>query len=299
MNGSVEYATSSSRPPGQPPVAIIWDARPQLVDQTAALNISPREVPVAQALADPTSTEIYKYVVSPYSRLQALAEIATYERRAPNLLAEPTTHESRASSSRPASNQVGSPSESAGIASNHRKYGDGAFRTSFSREGRKGYRCDMCDKVVVRMTNMRAHILTHDPSRPRFRCSRCDDFFTRPADLRRHERSVHCCGSAPLYACPACGARMKRKDSLHKHMNVCGALHGPDPRSSPPVADTPAGKEPLQTPAASVAYNTSPFSAEGHADKNDHEAAQHVLKRVVTNYEDLGGASSASACAGD
>ncbi|KAJ1558227.1 hypothetical protein HK405_014131 [Cladochytrium tenue] len=123
----------------------------------------------------------------------------------------------------------------------------------FTKDGPRSYRCNQCGRVVNRITNMRAHVLTHDPSRPRFRCSHCDDFFTRQADLRRHERSVHPCGSAPLYACPACGARMKRKDSLNKHMNVCGALHGPDPVSSPPVADAPAGEEPPQAHLSAVA----------------------------------------------
>ncbi|KAJ1566313.1 hypothetical protein HK405_010300, partial [Cladochytrium tenue] len=41
----------------------------------------------------------------------------------------------------------------------------------FTTDGPGRYHCNQCGKVMVRKTNMCAHILTHDPARPLFRCS--------------------------------------------------------------------------------------------------------------------------------
>ncbi|KAJ1561343.1 hypothetical protein HK405_004182 [Cladochytrium tenue] len=57
----------------------------------------------------------------------------------------------------------------------------------FTRGERWGYRCNLCDKVTVRMTSMRAHILTHDPPRR---------LFMRSANPKRHNLRRHTAATA-------------------------------------------------------------------------------------------------------
>ncbi|KAJ1566643.1 hypothetical protein HK405_008991 [Cladochytrium tenue] len=77
-----------------------------------------------------------------------------------------------------------------------------------------------CRKNIKRLDNMRAHIQTPQPARPRIQCRLCTKFFTRPADKGRHERCVHAVVPA-VFLCHGCGAMLNRKDSLLRHIRGC------------------------------------------------------------------------------
>ncbi|KAJ1552068.1 hypothetical protein HK405_012800, partial [Cladochytrium tenue] len=119
----------------------------------------------------------------------------------------------------------------------------------------QGYCCNQCDKVMERLYNMRAHILTHNPGRPRYPCGHCDNDFTRPADQRRHEHNVHNNGAAG-HICPSCSKRQKRKDSWLKHMRGCTSV-----RRSAQAARTPIF---AQEPGGAAIGDSVPSTALGN-----------------------------------
>ncbi|KAI9317195.1 hypothetical protein BX666DRAFT_1857568, partial [Dichotomocladium elegans] len=52
--------------------------------------------------------------------------------------------------------------------------------------------CPICPHTSNRANNMKEHILTHDPSRPRkYACPRCGKRFARKHDMKRHAKSPH------------------------------------------------------------------------------------------------------------
>ncbi|ORZ04932.1 hypothetical protein BCR42DRAFT_304722, partial [Absidia repens] len=52
------------------------------------------------------------------------------------------------------------------------------------------YQCPHCPRKSNRSNNMKEHILTHDPNRPKnFSCTICPKRFARKHDLKRHHQS--------------------------------------------------------------------------------------------------------------
>ncbi|KAL1920302.1 uncharacterized protein VTP21DRAFT_1448 [Calcarisporiella thermophila] len=84
-----------------------------------------------------------------------------------------------------------------------------------------------CGKTFTRYHNLRAHLRTHEPTRP-FACSTCPRAFTRKHDLQRHMR-VHT-GDKP-YACPCCSKAFARTDAMMRHFKIEETC-----RNSPAVA---------------------------------------------------------------
>ncbi|KAL1918984.1 uncharacterized protein VTP21DRAFT_2365 [Calcarisporiella thermophila] len=81
-----------------------------------------------------------------------------------------------------------------------------------------GVRCPMpnCGKTFTRFHNLRAHMRTHEATRP-FSCPMCPRAFTRKHDLQRHVR-VHT-GDKP-YTCPSCKKSFSRTDAMKRHFKV-------------------------------------------------------------------------------
>lgn len=58
--------------------------------------------------------------------------------------------------------------------------------------GPRIHRCPHCSHTSNRANNMKEHILTHDPHRPKnFACPKCGKLFARKHDMKRHARSPH------------------------------------------------------------------------------------------------------------
>ncbi|KAI9312647.1 hypothetical protein BX666DRAFT_1825464, partial [Dichotomocladium elegans] len=52
------------------------------------------------------------------------------------------------------------------------------------------HRCLYCPHTSNRANNMKEHILTHDPNRPKkFACPLCGKRFARKHDMKRHAKS--------------------------------------------------------------------------------------------------------------
>ncbi|KAG2221528.1 hypothetical protein INT45_004522 [Circinella minor] len=65
-------------------------------------------------------------------------------------------------------------------------------RTSTRRRTPKIHQCPHCPHTSNRANNMKEHILTHDPNRPKkFPCPKCGKRFARKHDMRRHSKSPH------------------------------------------------------------------------------------------------------------
>ena len=65
-------------------------------------------------------------------------------------------------------------------------------RTSTRRRTPKIHQCPHCPHTSNRANNMKEHILTHDPNRPKkFPCHKCGKRFARKHDMRRHSKSPH------------------------------------------------------------------------------------------------------------
>ncbi|KAI8142401.1 hypothetical protein BJV82DRAFT_614763 [Fennellomyces sp. T-0311] len=60
------------------------------------------------------------------------------------------------------------------------------------RRSPKIHTCPHCPHVSNRLNNMKEHILTHNPNRPkRFACHLCGKRFARKHDMKRHSKSPH------------------------------------------------------------------------------------------------------------
>ncbi|KAJ1564350.1 hypothetical protein HK405_015116, partial [Cladochytrium tenue] len=152
---------------------------------------------------------------------------------------------------------------------NNRPAPDG--HDGFTMDGQGSYRCNQCDRVIGLMTNMRAHIRTHNPARRLFPCPVCNTTFTRPADRTRHELNCHATPRAANSArltCNFCGARLKRRDTLLRHSRGCvptqiavalgadaaaAAATLPEPFGHPSVAASVAGTFTTTAAAAAAA----------------------------------------------
>ena len=65
-------------------------------------------------------------------------------------------------------------------------------RTSTRRRTPKIHQCPHCPHTSNRANNMKEHILTHNPNRPKkFPCPKCGKRFARKHDMRRHSKSPH------------------------------------------------------------------------------------------------------------
>jgi hypothetical protein len=77
----------------------------------------------------------------------------------------------------------------------------------------------MCAKLFSRFYNYKAHLETHDPSRPHpHPCLEpdCGKRFVRKTDLERHRSSVH--EKKRSWRCEMCGGGFARKDTLRRHV---------------------------------------------------------------------------------
>ena len=66
-------------------------------------------------------------------------------------------------------------------------------KRTFATDEAASFKCDLCSKLFQRQYNLRAHMLTHNPDRPRpYKCDhpKCSNSFVRQADLRRHKESA-------------------------------------------------------------------------------------------------------------
>lgn len=73
-----------------------------------------------------------------------------------------------------------------------------------------------CNKTFTRLTNLKAHLRSHSPTKP-FDCTRCTRSFSRKHDLQRHMR-VHT-GDKP-YVCACCKKSFARTDALKRHFRI-------------------------------------------------------------------------------
>ncbi|ORY99883.1 hypothetical protein BCR43DRAFT_435114 [Syncephalastrum racemosum] len=65
-----------------------------------------------------------------------------------------------------------------------------AKKASRASRPRTYHQCPFCSHSSYRAHNMREHILTHDPNRPKdFKCVRCEKAFARKHDLKRHVKT--------------------------------------------------------------------------------------------------------------
>ncbi|KAI8086626.1 uncharacterized protein BX664DRAFT_336358 [Halteromyces radiatus] len=63
-------------------------------------------------------------------------------------------------------------------------------RQSLKKKTKKIHHCPHCHHTSNRANNMKEHILTHDPHRPKlFACSTCQKCFARKHDMKRHAKS--------------------------------------------------------------------------------------------------------------
>ncbi|KAI8335526.1 hypothetical protein BC941DRAFT_515029 [Chlamydoabsidia padenii] len=62
--------------------------------------------------------------------------------------------------------------------------------TSTKKKSKKIHRCPHCQHTSNRANNMKEHILTHNPYRPKlFACDTCQKTFARKHDMKRHVKS--------------------------------------------------------------------------------------------------------------
>lgn len=60
--------------------------------------------------------------------------------------------------------------------------------------GQKSFECDNCDKKFASVSNLKRHILTHEPKKPSvavFKCEFCPKKYTRKGSVLRHVKSSH------------------------------------------------------------------------------------------------------------
>ncbi|ORX60532.1 hypothetical protein DM01DRAFT_1332680 [Hesseltinella vesiculosa] len=58
------------------------------------------------------------------------------------------------------------------------------------KKSKKVHRCPQCNHTSNRANNMKEHIMTHDPNRPKlFACNSCHKRFARKHDMKRHTKS--------------------------------------------------------------------------------------------------------------
>ncbi|ORZ24285.1 hypothetical protein BCR42DRAFT_88502 [Absidia repens] len=61
---------------------------------------------------------------------------------------------------------------------------------STKKKAKKVHHCPHCNHTSNRANNMKEHILTHDPHRPKlFACNTCQKSFARKHDMKRHAKS--------------------------------------------------------------------------------------------------------------
>ncbi|CAO3594304.1 unnamed protein product [Absidia cylindrospora] len=61
---------------------------------------------------------------------------------------------------------------------------------SIKKKTKKVHHCPHCNHTSNRANNMKEHILTHDPHRPKlFACNTCQKSFARKHDMKRHAKS--------------------------------------------------------------------------------------------------------------
>ncbi|XP_058058940.1 zinc finger protein 100-like [Anopheles bellator] len=77
--------------------------------------------------------------------------------------------------------------------------------------------CIQCGKMIAR-NNMKQHLLTHDPDRPKVVCSYCGKSFKDPARMQLHVNSNHTLEKK--YPCEICGKTYLRPNSLRDHIKT-------------------------------------------------------------------------------
>ncbi|CAO3616823.1 unnamed protein product [Cunninghamella blakesleeana] len=73
---------------------------------------------------------------------------------------------------------------------NHTSTYQSSQPTSIKKKCKKIHYCPHCNHTSNRANNMKEHILTHDPNRPKlFSCHVCSKSFARKHDMKRHTKS--------------------------------------------------------------------------------------------------------------
>ena len=89
------------------------------------------------------------------------------------------------------------------------------------------HRCDLCDKVFSRITNLRRHQRSvHQLEK--FKCDKCGKLLTRIDHIKRHLQK--CTGyitrkskikNSSSFVCDKCGKALSGRSSLTKHVKIC------------------------------------------------------------------------------
>ena len=84
-------------------------------------------------------------------------------------------------------------------------------------EGKKPYKCSLCDNSFSQKSNLKMHIdSVHEGKKP-YKCSLCGNSFSRKEHLKIHIDSVHE-GKKP-YKCSFCEKSFSHKGSLKRHID--------------------------------------------------------------------------------
>ncbi|KAI9204463.1 uncharacterized protein BJ171DRAFT_107071 [Polychytrium aggregatum] len=75
-----------------------------------------------------------------------------------------------------------------------------------------------CGKTFTRKGNLESHLNSHD-GRKAYKCEICDIFFVRQNDKRRHDKKHVPGANGKMYECEDCHSTFSRKDALIRHRN--------------------------------------------------------------------------------
>lgn len=99
------------------------------------------------------------------------------------------------------------------------------------------FKCDVCDKRLCNVANLRRHLLTVHVKDKRFECATCGAKFALKWNLKRHLLERHA-AVKPLFKCSSCPCTFKRKESLAIHV---ARDHSRRHTERGPARRTPAG----------------------------------------------------------
>ena len=83
----------------------------------------------------------------------------------------------------------------------------------------KIYTCPKCDYETCDQSNMKRHMIGHDPKK-RIQCPECDKSYTQVATMFAHRRAAH---GGTRFHCPRCAKSFKFKSGLTRHQSNCKA----------------------------------------------------------------------------